>query len=66
MPPPNANGELHMGHASGYVIMDLFGRYNRMLGKKVLLLPGTDHAGIQTQVVFEKIAKRKRGCRDTI
>lgn len=61
MPPPNANGELHMGHASGYVIMDLFGRYNRMLGKKVLLLPGKDHAGIQTQVVFEKKLQKEKG-----
>ncbi len=54
LPPPNANGELHVGHASGYTVMDIFGRYNRMNGKKTLLLPGKDHAGIQTQVVFEK------------
>ncbi|MFA6993506.1 MAG: class I tRNA ligase family protein [Patescibacteria group bacterium] len=61
LPPPNANGELHLGHASGYVVMDLFGRYQRMLGKKVLLLPGKDHAGIQTQVVYEKKLKKERG-----
>ncbi|MFA6183706.1 MAG: valine--tRNA ligase [Parcubacteria group bacterium] len=61
LPPPNANGELHIGHASGYVTMDLLGRYNRMLGKKVLLLPGKDHAGIQTQVVYEKKIKKERG-----
>lgn len=54
LPPPNANGELHIGHASGYTVMDIFGRYARMNGKKTLLLPGKDHAGIQTQVVFEK------------
>ncbi len=54
LPPPNANGELHLGHASGYTIMDLFGRFQRMRGKKTLLLPGKDHAGIQSQVVFEK------------
>ncbi|MEA2007033.1 MAG: valine--tRNA ligase [Patescibacteria group bacterium] len=60
IPPPNANGELHIGHASGYVVMDLLGRYNRMLGKKVLLLPGKDHAGIQTQVVYEKKIKEER------
>ncbi|MEI7891043.1 MAG: valine--tRNA ligase [bacterium] len=54
LPPPNANGELHIGHASGYTVMDIFGRYGRMNGKKTLLLPGKDHAGIQTQVVFEK------------
>ncbi|PIP25372.1 MAG: valine--tRNA ligase [Candidatus Moranbacteria bacterium CG23_combo_of_CG06-09_8_20_14_all_41_28] len=54
LPPPNANGELHLGHASGYTVMDIFGRFERMKGKKSLLLPGKDHAGIQTQVVFEK------------
>ncbi|NTV41659.1 MAG: class I tRNA ligase family protein, partial [Candidatus Moranbacteria bacterium] len=46
LPPPNANGELHIGHASGYTVMDIFGRYARMNGKKTLLLPGKDHAGI--------------------
>jgi valyl-tRNA synthetase len=61
LPPPNANGELHLGHASGYTVMDIFGRYQRMLGKKVLLLPGKDHAGIQTQVVFEKKLKEDGG-----
>jgi valyl-tRNA synthetase len=61
LPPPNANGELHVGHASGYTFMDIFGRYNRMTGKKTLLLPGKDHAGIQTQVVFEKILENERG-----
>ncbi len=54
LPPPNANGELHIGHISGYTVMDIFGRFERMKGKKTLLLPGKDHAGIQTQVVFEK------------
>jgi len=61
LPPPNANGELHIGHASGYVFMDLAGRYNRMLGKKVLLLPGKDHAGIQTQTVYEKKILKESG-----
>ena len=60
LPPPNANGELHIGHVSGYVVMDLMGRYQRMLGKKTLLLPGKDHAGIQTQVVYEKKIKKER------
>ncbi len=60
LPPPNANGELHLGHASGYTVMDIFGRFERMKGKKVLLLPGKDHAGIQTQVVFEKKLKAER------
>ncbi len=61
LPPPNANGELHLGHACGYTVMDIFGRYERMNGKKVLLLPGKDHAGIQTQVVYEKKIKAERG-----
>ncbi|EKE20388.1 MAG: hypothetical protein ACD_8C00007G0004 [uncultured bacterium] len=61
LPPPNANGELHVGHASGYTVMDIFGRYARMNGKKTLLLPGKDHAGIQTQVVFEKKLQAEKG-----
>jgi len=61
LPPPNANGELHLGHASGYTVMDIFGRFERMQGKKVLLLPGKDHAGIQTQVVFERKLKAENG-----
>lgn len=61
LPPPNANGELHLGHASGYSVMDIFARFERMNGKKVLLLPGKDHAGIQTQVVFEKKLKDEEG-----
>ncbi len=61
LPPPNANGELHLGHASGYTVMDIFGRFERMQGKKVLLLPGKDHAGIQTQVVYERKIKEEQG-----
>lgn len=60
LPPPNANGELHLGHASGYTVMDIFGRYRRMQGEKVLLLPGKDHAGILTQVVYERKLKDER------
>ncbi len=60
MPPPNANGELHIGHTSGYAIMDIFGRYHRMRGEKTLLLPGKDHAGILTQVVYERKLKDER------
>lgn len=59
MPPPNANGELHLGHCFGYTVMDILGRFYRMQGHKVLLLPGKDHAGIQTQVVFEKKLKKE-------
>ncbi|MEI7578408.1 MAG: class I tRNA ligase family protein [bacterium] len=65
LPPPNANGNLHLGHMSGYAYQDLMGRYQRMLGKKVLLLPGKDHAGIQTEVVFEKeLAKKGKSKKD--
>lgn len=59
MPPPNANGDLHLGHVSGYSYQDLMGRYQRMRGKRVLLLPGKDHAGIQTEVVYEKELDKK-------
>jgi valyl-tRNA synthetase len=54
MPPPNANGSLHAGHAVFVTIEDLLSRYQRMNGKKVLWLPGADHAGFETQVVYEK------------
>ncbi|MFA6973228.1 MAG: valine--tRNA ligase [Parcubacteria group bacterium] len=66
LPPPNANGELHLGHASGYTVMDIFGRFERMKGKKVLLLPGKDHAGIQTQVVFERKLKEEGKTREEL
>ena len=54
LPPPNANGELHLGHASGYTIMDIAWRFARMNWKETLLLPWKDHAWILTQVVFER------------
>lgn len=53
MPPPNANGNLHTGHGM-YVVEDIMTRYARMTGRPTLWLPGTDHAGIETQVVFER------------
>lgn len=53
LPPPNANGRLHIGHAM-YVIEDILIRYHRMLGESTLWLPGADHAGILTQVVYER------------
>ena len=59
MPPPNANDPLHIGHAMFISIEDILVRYNRMLGKATLWLPGTDHAGIETQFVFEKKLKKK-------
>lgn len=54
MPPPNANDPLHMGHAMFVAIEDILIRYHRMKGENTLWLPGTDHAGIETQFVFEK------------
>lgn len=54
MPPPNANGSLHAGHALFVTLEDIMTRYARMRGKKALWLPGADHAGFETQVVYEK------------
>lgn len=54
IPPPNITGSLHMGHALCYPLQDLYGRFHRLLGKRVLVLPGQDHAGIATQSVVEK------------
>ncbi len=54
MPPPNANDPLHIGHAVFVTLQDLMIRYNRMNNKKALWLPGADHAGFETQVVYEK------------
>lgn len=58
MPPPNANDPLHVGHAMFVSLEDVFIRFHRMLGKDTLWLPGTDHAGIETQFVFEKKLKK--------
>ena len=54
IPPPNITGALHMGHVLCYSIQDLLGRYKRLKGFNVLILPGQDHAGIATQSVVEK------------
>ena len=54
MPPTNANGSLHAGHALVMTIEDIMTRYKRMRGYKTLWLPGLDHAGFETQVVYEK------------
>lgn len=54
MPPPNANGSLHAGHALFITLEDLFIRFKRMQGFKALWIPGADHAGFETQVVYEK------------
>ncbi len=54
LPPPNVTGTLHMGHAFNQTIMDALTRYHRMQGHNTLWLPGTDHAGIATQIVVER------------
>lgn len=59
LPPPNANGNLHLGHVCGYSFHDVIGRYMRMTGHPTLLLPGKDHAGIQTETVFAKHLKEQ-------
>ncbi|KAG0496170.1 hypothetical protein HPP92_000861, partial [Vanilla planifolia] len=55
MPPPNVTGSLHMGHAMFVTLEDIMIRYFRMKGRPTLWLPGTDHAGIATQLVVEKM-----------
>ncbi|GGF21230.1 valine--tRNA ligase [Youhaiella tibetensis] len=61
IPPPNVTGSLHIGHALNNTIQDILVRYNRMLGKDVLWQPGTDHAGIATQMIVERqLAERQQ------
>ncbi|GIL54909.1 hypothetical protein Vafri_10611 [Volvox africanus] len=59
MPPPNVTGKLHMGHAMFATLQDIMTRHARMSGRKALWLPGTDHAGIATQSVVEKMLARE-------
>ena len=61
MPPPNVTGVLHLGHAMMLAIEDSLVRYNRMLGKKTVWIPWTDHAWIATQVVVEKRVLKEEG-----
>ena len=61
MPPPNANGNLHIGHALTVAIEDILTRYHRMKGHDTIFIPGADHAGFETWVVYEKeLAKEGR------
>ncbi|OGJ56491.1 valine--tRNA ligase [Candidatus Peribacteria bacterium RIFCSPHIGHO2_02_FULL_52_16] len=61
MPPPNATGQLHLGHAVMLALQDIFIRFNRMRGKEVLWVPGTDHAAIATEsVVIKEIQKKEK------
>src|SRR3989344_5893267 len=59
MPPPNATGILHVGHALGLTLQDIFIRFKRMHGYKTLWLPGTVHAAIATQSKVEKEISKK-------
>ena len=61
MPPPNVTGQLHLGHAFDNTIMDILIRFKRMQGYSALLLPGTDHAGIATQVRVEEEIRNNEG-----
>src|SRR5215475_5173373 len=61
IPPPNVTGVLHMGHALGSTIQDTLIRWRRMQGLNAMWLPGTDHAGISTQIVVEKELQRTEG-----
>ena len=60
LPPPNVTGTLHMGHAFNQTIMDALTRYHRMKGFNTLWVPGTDHAGIATQIVVERQLEQKK------
>ncbi len=66
IPPPNITGQLHMGHALNGTIQDMLIRYKRMQGYNVLWQPGTDHAGISTQMVVEKKLKAQGKSRHDI
>jgi len=55
MPPPNVTGSLHIGHALTFTLQDILIRFHRMIGRDVLWQPGTDHAGIATQMVVERM-----------
>jgi valyl-tRNA synthetase len=67
IPPPNVTGNLHMGHALNNTLQDVLCRYQRMKGRDVLWQPGTDHAGIATQMVVERqLAERREADRRTL
>jgi len=61
MPPPNVTSQLHMGHGTTYTIQDILVRWKRMTGYNALWLPGTDHAGIATQMMVEKSLEKEEG-----
>src|SRR2546426_8930207 len=66
IPPPNITGRLHMGHALNNTLQDILARYRRMRGDDVLWLPGTDHAGIATQMVVERQLAKEGTSREAL
>ncbi|GAP38959.1 valine--tRNA ligase [Piscinibacter sakaiensis] len=66
LPPPNVTGTLHMGHAFNQTIMDALTRYHRMSGHNTLWVPGTDHAGIATQIVVERQLEQQQTSRHAL
>ena len=66
MPPPNVTSQLHMGHGTGYTFQDLLIRWQRMRGVNACWLPGTDHAGIATQMMVEKSLEDKGQSRQSL
>ncbi len=61
IPPPNVTGQLHMGHALDETLQDILIRYKRMQGYNALWIPGTDHAGIATQIKVEQVLREQEG-----
>jgi valyl-tRNA synthetase len=66
IPPPNVTGSLHVGHALTMTLQDIFVRYRRMQGRDVLWQPGTDHAGIATQMVVERLLDQEKTSRKAL
>ena len=64
MPPPNVTGQLHMGHALDSTLQDILTRFKRMQGYEALWLPGTDHAGIATQIKVEEALRKVDGVQE--
>ena len=66
IPPPNVTGNLHMGHALNNTLQDILIRWQRMMGKSALWMPGMDHAGIATQNVVERLLKEEGKSKDDL
>lgn len=64
MPPPNVTGVLHLGHALENSLIDIQVRYQRLKGKKAMILPGTDHAAVATQAKVEKVLMTEQGIKN--